>query len=74
MLLCVICYGFNIIIIIFKSYKCDVHRAEYGAFWKYVQTGFLYLFVQFCKMLLLATFFPAFDDSKFDVFVVIIIS
>ncbi len=45
-------------------------RAEYSVFWKYLQTGFLYLFVQFCKMLILATFFPAFDDSKFDVFVV----
>ena len=45
-------------------------RAEYSVFWKYLQTGFLYLFVQFCKMLVLATFFPAFDDSKFDVIVV----
>lgn len=44
--------------------------AEYSAFWKFIQTGFLYLFVQFCKMLILATFFPAFDDSKFDVLVV----
>jgi hypothetical protein len=45
-------------------------RAEYSVFWKYLQTGFLYLFVQFCKMMVLATFFPAFDDSKFDVLVV----
>lgn len=43
--------------------------AEYSAFWKFIQTGFLYLFVQFCKMLILATFFPALDDSKFDVLV-----
>lgn len=43
--------------------------AEYSVFWKYLQTGFLYLFVQFCKMLILATFFPAFDDSKFDVLI-----
>ena len=27
------------------------------------------MFVQFCKMLILATFFPAVDDSKFDVIV-----
>ncbi len=49
-----------------------LNRAEYSVFWKYIQTGFLYLFVQFCKMLILATFFPAFDDSNFDVLVVII--
>lgn len=43
--------------------------AEYSAFWKYLQTGLLYLFIQFCKMLVLATVFPAFDDSKFDVLI-----
>ncbi|MPC16915.1 Transmembrane protein 147 [Portunus trituberculatus] len=34
---------------------------EYGAFWKCVQVGGMYLLVQLCKMLLLATFFPTLD-------------
>ena len=34
-------------------------RAEYSAFWKCVQAGAAYLFTQLCKMLVLATFFPA---------------
>jgi len=32
--------------------------SEYGAFWKCIQTGFIYAFTQLCKMLVLATFFP----------------
>jgi len=32
--------------------------SEYGAFWKCIQTGFLYALTQLCKMLILATFFP----------------
>ncbi|BFZ25588.1 hypothetical protein BsWGS_28627 [Bradybaena similaris] len=39
-------------------YKCS-GLAEYSAFWKCVQAGAAYLFTQLCKMLLLATFFPA---------------
>ena len=37
--------------------------AEYGAFWKCVQAGGAYLFTQLCKMLILATFFPATEVS-----------
>jgi len=32
--------------------------SEYGAFWKCVQAGFIYMVTQLLKMLLLATFFP----------------
>lgn len=39
-------------------YKCS-GLAEYSAFWKCVQAGGAYLFTQLCKMLILATFFPA---------------
>ena len=38
-------------------------RSEYGAFWKCVQAGFTYVFVQLCKMVLLATFFPAGEST-----------
>ena len=34
-------------------------RAEYSAFWKCVQAGGAYMFTQLCKMMILATFFPA---------------
>ncbi|CAC5415106.1 Transmembrane protein 147 [Mytilus coruscus] len=37
--------------------------AEYGAFWKCVQAGGAYMFTQLCKMLVLATFFPATEVS-----------
>lgn len=37
-------------------------RTEYGAFWKCVQVGGMYLLVQLCKMMLLATFFPTLDS------------
>ncbi|CAG5124422.1 unnamed protein product [Candidula unifasciata] len=43
-------------------YKCS-GLAEYSAFWKCVQAGAAYLFTQLCKMLLLATFFPATEAS-----------
>lgn len=33
-------------------------RSEYGAFWKCVQAGGIYMFTQLVKMLILATFFP----------------
>lgn len=33
------------------------HRSEYGAFWKCVQAGGIYIFTQLVKMLVLATFF-----------------
>lgn len=42
--------------------KCQSYRSEYGAFWKVVQAGFIYVFTQLCKMLLLATFFPDSDS------------
>jgi len=32
--------------------------SEYGAFWKCIQAGGIYVFTQLCKMLVLATFFP----------------
>ncbi|XP_055376013.1 BOS complex subunit TMEM147 [Condylostylus longicornis] len=33
--------------------------SEYGAFWKCIQAGGIYIFTQLCKMLLLATFFDS---------------
>ncbi|XP_070551800.1 BOS complex subunit TMEM147-like [Ptychodera flava] len=44
----------------FIVYRCS-GLSEYSAFWKCVQAGFAYLFTQLCKMLILATFFPASD-------------
>ncbi|GBL97513.1 Transmembrane protein 147 [Araneus ventricosus] len=44
----------------FMTYKCS-GLAEYGVFWKCIQAGAMYLVTQLCKMLLLATFFPATD-------------
>lgn len=38
--------------------KICTFRSEYGAFWKCVQSGGIYIFTQLCKMLVLATFFP----------------
>jgi len=38
--------------------------SEYGAFWKCIQAGGIYIFTQLCKMLVLATFFP---DSSTNV-------
>jgi hypothetical protein len=40
-----------------------IFRSEYGAFWRCVQAGGIYVFTQLCKMLILATFFPANDGS-----------
>ena len=37
------------------------YRPEYGAFWKCVQVGGMYMLTQLCKMLILATFFPTYD-------------
>lgn len=37
--------------------------SEYGAFYKCCQAGGVYIFTQFCKMLLLATFFPDIDSN-----------
>ena len=39
--------------------RIPFYRSEYSAFWKCVQAGAAYLFTQLCKMLVLATFFPA---------------
>jgi hypothetical protein len=40
------------------------HSAEYGVFWKCIQAGAIYLVTQLCKMLALATFFPASDIAN----------
>lgn len=37
--------------------------SEYGAFWKCIQAGCIYMFTQLAKMLILATFFP---DNESD--------
>ncbi|XP_028921157.1 transmembrane protein 147 [Ornithorhynchus anatinus] len=37
--------------------------SEYNAFWRCVQAGASYLFVQLCKMLFLATFFPTWEGG-----------
>lgn len=37
--------------------------SEYGAFWKCIQAGGIYILTQLCKMLILATFFPASDPN-----------
>ncbi|XP_020297039.1 transmembrane protein 147 [Pseudomyrmex gracilis] len=45
--------------------------SEYGAFWKCIQAGGIYIFTQLVKMLALATFFPTGDSvegESFDVF------
>lgn len=45
--------------------------SEYGAFWKCIQAGGIYIFTQLVKMLALATFFPTADNvgqEGFDVF------
>lgn len=34
-------------------------RSEYGAFWKCIQAGGVYIFTQLCKMLIMATFFDS---------------
>ncbi|ROT77491.1 BOS complex subunit TMEM147 [Penaeus vannamei] len=44
----------------FLTYKYS-GMPEYGAFWKCVQVGGMYMLTQLCKMLLLATFFPTSD-------------
>lgn len=36
--------------------------SEYGAFWKCIQAGCVYMFTQLAKMLVLATFFPDTDS------------
>ncbi|XP_066594482.1 BOS complex subunit TMEM147 [Prorops nasuta] len=42
--------------------------SEYGAFWKCIQAGGIYIFTQLVKMLALATFFPMADSIKEDGF------
>jgi len=44
----------------FVTYKYS-GLSEYGAFWKCIQAGAAYVITQLCKMLILATFFPASD-------------
>lgn len=41
-------------------------RSEYGAFWKCIQAGGIYIFTQLCKMLVLATFFSESASSHAD--------
>jgi len=60
-----------------KVIKEDIFRSEYGAFWKCIQAGGIYIFTQLVKMLALATFFPTADnvgEEGFDVFGVCVIS
>uniref|UniRef100_A0A0K8TQ29 BOS complex subunit TMEM147 n=1 Tax=Tabanus bromius TaxID=304241 RepID=A0A0K8TQ29_TABBR len=38
--------------------------SEYGAFWKCIQAGGIYIFTQLCKMLVLATFFDSENVSS----------
>ncbi|XP_046663768.1 transmembrane protein 147 [Homalodisca vitripennis] len=40
--------------------------SEYGAFWKCIQAGGIYIFTQLCKMMVLATFFPATDTGPHE--------
>ncbi|XP_001607497.1 transmembrane protein 147 [Nasonia vitripennis] len=42
--------------------------SEYGAFWKCIQAGGIYVFTQLVKMLVLATFFPAADNIGYKGF------
>lgn len=51
--------------------QCIIYRSEYGAFWKCIQAGVIYIFTQLVKMLALATFFPTADsvgEEGFDLF------
>ncbi|XP_046852162.1 transmembrane protein 147-like [Xenia sp. Carnegie-2017] len=50
-------------------YKCS-GLSEYSAFWRCAQAAGIYLATQLCKMLVLATFFPASETTadSFDVF------
>lgn len=49
----------------FNNYNYSFsNSAEYGVFWKCIQAGAMYLFTQLCKMLALATFFPATDIAN----------
>jgi len=38
--------------------------ADYGAFWKCIQSGFIFTFTQLIKMLIMATFFPLPSGSQ----------
>ncbi|KAM9732517.1 BOS complex subunit TMEM147-like [Dama dama] len=49
----------------FTTYKCS-GLSESSAFWKCVQAGVAYLFVQLCKMLFLVTFFPTWEGGVCD--------
>ncbi|EPY81752.1 hypothetical protein CB1_000714006 [Camelus ferus] len=49
----------------FTTYKGS-GLSEYNAVRKYVQAGVTYLFVQLCKMLALATFFPTWEGDICD--------
>ncbi|XP_058802337.1 BOS complex subunit TMEM147 [Phymastichus coffea] len=42
--------------------------SEYGAFWKCIQAGGIYVFTQLVKMLALATFFPTADSIGYKGF------
>lgn len=39
-------------------------RSEYGAFWKCIQSGMMYMLTQLCKMMILATFFPTAENTE----------
>ena len=40
-----------------------IYSAEYGAFWKCVTAGIVYMVTQLVKMVFLATFFPMSDEE-----------
>lgn len=61
----------NLNIVSIGNKRNIVFRSEYGAFWKCIQAGGIYIFTQLVKMLALATFFPTADNvgqEGFDVF------
>ncbi|KAJ8919531.1 hypothetical protein NQ315_002152 [Exocentrus adspersus] len=51
----------NCVALIYVPYYLTYKQSglsEYGAFWKCIQAGLIYMFTQLAKMLVLATFFP----------------
>ena len=53
--------------LIFNAKKILIHfRSEYGAFWKCVTAGAIYMITQLAKMIFLATVFPVPLDEDDD--------
>ncbi|KAF6078078.1 hypothetical protein HJG60_009008 [Phyllostomus discolor] len=59
-------YGYSHRVVDLLCYMFSRDKSEYNAFWKCVQAGVTYLFVQLCKMLFLATFFPTWEGGIYD--------